>query len=142
LKKEKVIVAFTIEKSGKLVSVCEGTTPSYLVYRFGKQSKIELQIPARNAKSWSFFRFDSRTRPGGPTEGGFGEYSLRFSNQQADYTILQNWNNATQSYGIAVAVDTNKKSVLLKGAPNSQIGSLVLLETEAEKIPNGHFANE
>lgn len=134
---EKTIFSFQENKSKKLVSVCKGTTSEYLVYRFGRKDKVELQFPNQlDENSWKKFEFFGRSRPGGKMNSGFGDYWLSFNSGPAQYVIFQEWNDEDRTYSIGINVEMKGKTVVLMGNKKTQQGSLVLLESEAQRIQN------
>jgi hypothetical protein len=134
---EKTMLSFQTLKSNKVVSVCRGENSKYLVYRFGKTGKIELQFPDElNENSWKKFEFFGRRRPGGKMNAGFGDYSISFRNGPAEYVVFQQWSDEDDTYAIGVNVEANGKTTTLKGGRKSQQGSLVLLESEAPHLQN------
>jgi hypothetical protein len=134
---EKTVFSFQESKSKKLTSICKGTKSEYLVYRFGRKEKVELQYPAElNESSWKKFEFYGRRRPGGKMNAGFGDYTLSFENGQVQYVVFQEWSDEDDTYSIGVHVDANGKTTVLKGNKNTQQGSLVLLESESQHIRN------
>lgn len=134
---EKTVFSFQEIKSKKLTSLCKETNSEYLVYRFGRKDKVELQFPKElNESSWKKFEFFGRRRPGGKMNAGFGEYWLSFSNGPAQYVVFQEWSDEDGMYSIGVNVEVKEKTIVLKGSKNTQQGSLVLLESEAKYIRN------
>jgi hypothetical protein len=136
LKSEKNIFSFET-KAKKILSICKGDNNSYLTYRFGTIDKTELQFPQKlDASSWKEFEFSGMRRGGGKQNAGFGDYSLLFEVGNIGYTIFQEWDNEEDTYSIGVIVSGKGKPVTINGRKETQEGSLVLLEGEAEYLPN------
>lgn len=134
---EKVVFSFQENKSKKLMSICMGGRSAYLVYRFGKHQKIELQFPEQlNENSWRKFEFSGLRRGGGKANAGFGDYSLTFAKGNTEYSVFQEWNDENETYSIGINIQVNGKSVVLVGDKKTQQGSLVLLEEEVTNIQN------
>ena len=134
---EKTVFSFQEIKSKKLTSLCKGVDSEYLVYRFGRKDKVELQFPSElDESSWKKFEFFGRRRPGGKTNAGFGDYWVSFSNGPAQYVVFQEWSDEDGTYLIGVNVEVKEKKIVLQGSKKSQQGSLVLLEAEAKRIRN------
>lgn len=134
---EKNVFSFQEKKSKKVMSVCAGPNSGHLVYRFGKPEKVDLQFPAHlDASSWGKFEFSGLRRAGGRSNAGFGEYSLSFVNGNAEYIVFQEWSDEDSSYSIGINVQMNGKSINLAGDRKTQQGSLILLESESQRIRN------
>lgn len=128
-KEEQVIFSFTVTKTNKTASLCEGEKSLYLSYRYGATDKIELQYPSRlDESSWSKFEFAAYSRGGGIENDAMGDYSVSFNNHGARYIVSQSWRLAEDEYFIGILVDINGKRYILQGDKESQVGSLVRLE--------------
>lgn len=137
LQSESVVFSFQESKSKKLAAICKGKDSAYLVYRFGTTEKVELQFPnLLNENSWRKFEYSGRRRGGGKQNAGFGDYTLSFKNGPAEYYVFQEWNDEDSSYSIGISVQANGKSKTLFGNKKTQLGSLVLLESEGENLRN------
>jgi hypothetical protein len=131
---ELTIFSFKLIRGERYVSVCRGGFGGYLVYRFGVSLKnVELQFPKKLSKdSWRGFEFHGFSRGGGAENDAMGDYSLSFSNSGVQYTVFQGWRAISNEYNIGVTVDLGKSRILMEGDPNSQVGSLVRLEGNAQ----------
>jgi len=137
---EKTVFSLQAVTSKKLASVCRGENSEYLVYRFGRIGKVELQFPEElNESTWKKFEFFGRRRPGGKMNAGFGDYWISFRNGPAEYTVFQQWSDEDDTYSIGVNVAVNGKTTTLKGDRKSQQGSLVLLESETPRLRNSAY---
>lgn len=135
--REKIIFSFQGKKSKKLMSICRGGDPSYLVYRFGNSQKVELEFPEQlNESSWKKFEFSGLRRGGGKANAGFGDYSLSFSKGNVEYSVFQEWSDEDDTYSIGINVQENGKSVIISGDKKTQQGSLLLLDEEDKHIRN------
>lgn len=125
-------------KNGKVLSVCKEINDGYLVYRFGKVGKVEFEYPkSLGYDSWKKFEFSGISRCCGKVNSGFGDYSLIFSSGNIGYTIFQEWNDEEDTYSIGVMVSgAGKSPTKIYGVKDTQEGSLVLLETEGQRLPN------
>jgi hypothetical protein len=123
------VLSFKTERGSRTMSVCEGANSSYLVYRFGPAGRIDLQYPAvAGAKSWELFEFSGYSRGGGASNDGMGDYSLRFANRGAVYTVFQNWRVENNEYQLGILLEVKGERIVIKGDAATQIGSLVSLE--------------
>lgn len=131
------IFSIQLKNSKKWISLCKESDSRYLVYRSGTKKNIELQYPADlDENSWKKFDFAGRRRGGGKANAGFGDYSLSFTNGNAEYVVFQEWSDEDDTYSIGINVQGDKKSITLLGNPKTQKGSLVLLESENKNISN------
>lgn len=128
LKSEKTIFEFNTTPRKKTVSLCEGEKQNYLVYRYGRPGKPEIQYPLiLDENSWGKFNLDGYSRGGGIGNDAMGDYSLSFTNIDTEYIITQNWRLATNEYYIGIIIKTPTKQYVVHGDPKTQIGSLLLL---------------
>lgn len=134
---EQIIFSFDT-KNAKSLSICKGKLDEYLVYRYGSDSKIELQFPREiDSNSWKNFDFSGMSRAGGKANAGFGAYSLSFGIGISSYSVFQEWDDDEGTYNIGVTVNVGKnKPIKIVGLKQTQEGSLVLLEQETERLPN------
>ncbi|HJV87498.1 MAG TPA: hypothetical protein VJ698_18660 [Noviherbaspirillum sp.] len=134
---EKAIFSFKETRSRKFMSICEGSSASYLTYRFGTKEKIELQYPGQlDEHAWKKFEFSGIRRGGGKENAGFGAYTLTFVNGKTEYVVFQEWNDEDETYSIGINIQTPGKTTVLLGDRLTQKGSLVLLETPGARIRN------
>lgn len=133
---EKLIVSFQIKNSSKLLSVCEGPKESYLVYRFGKKDKIELEYPEKkDLTSWKKFQYSGYYRGGGFENSAMSLYYLSFSNKGVKYTIFQGSSvlDKEGNENRVVNIEINKDSSFtktLEGDIATIQGSLSLIKEE------------
>ena len=137
-KNEKVIISFST-KVRKNLSICKETKNNYLVYRYGRGKKVEMQYPhVLDNTSWDAFTFSGRGRAGGKENAGFGDYDLTFSVDGFGYTVFQAWNDEDESYQVGIVVRNAKteRETRIEGLSDTQKGSLVLLDEEKNYIQN------
>jgi hypothetical protein len=136
-KNEIAVFSFQEEKSKKLASICKEKESKYLVYRFGTAERVELEFPSsRDKNSWKKFKYSGRERNGGKQNVGFGDYTLSFRNGPAEYYVFQEWDDEAETYSIGINIHINGKSRTLFGSKSSQVGSLVLLDSENTHLRN------
>lgn len=77
--------------------------------------------------SWSKFKYKGYFRGGGIENDSMGDYTLSFSNKDAEYTIAQSWRLAAKEYNLGILVETATASTVLNADQSTQSGSLELL---------------
>lgn len=133
---ETTVLSFQTEAGLRTISLCEGAGSTYMVYRSGRPKHIELQYPrVANTNSWRSFEFAGYSREGGASNDAMGDYTLRFVNRDVVYTVFQSWRVSGSEYRVGVVIEVKGKAVVLKGNADTQIGSLMSLETN-KKIKN------
>lgn len=112
--------------SGKTALICKGENESYLVYRFGTNSNIELQYPAElNELSWQLFTYSYYFRGGGKENAGIDMNYLTFTNNGYTYKIYQEYSAEDNSENAGIIVtDKDMKETDLKAVKKSVNGSL------------------
>ena len=134
---EEIVFAFQL-KNLKWVSVCKEKNGSYIVYRFGTKSKIELQYPSKlDSTSWQQFTFQGYVRGGGKQNAAMRFGYLNFYNNDINYEVYDLWNSDDDKEKCGVWVKPNKKTIDMKGNLESRKGSLVELiyEDKIKKEP-------
>jgi hypothetical protein len=126
--------------SGKTAVLCEGPKGSYLVYRFGTVTKVELQYPAvLTANSWRKFTYFSYHRMANPVAE---RYRLSFSNGGNEYALFDMTDAVTTESGdedyardVGVSVTLPKGKVITIDAKLSSVqGALVLTEEQQARV--------
>lgn len=136
VQRETTVFSFQT-KSRKTLSLCKGSNGEYLVYRFGRVGRIELQFPdTLDGSSWGRFEFSGTQRGGAAGNAGFGDYSLAFATEGAGYTVFQEWNYEDATYAIGVIVSGRGEPLVIDGVKATQVGSLVLLAKESARFLN------
>ena len=101
---ETLVFSCSIPKKGKHASICASSdyseTSGYLVYRFGKPSKIELTYPEKlDDTSRAAFGYGMMS-----VSGGGGEW-YRFKNGDVEYYLYEGTGKGWSSSGISVQKD-------------------------------------
>ena len=121
--------------SGKTAIICTGENESYIVYRFGTNSKVELTYPAAmNSDSWSLFTYSYYYRGGGKENAGLDLNYLTFENNGYTYKLYQEYSAEDNSEVAGILVTgANGVETDFKAVKNSVKGSLIDLRYN-EKI--------
>jgi hypothetical protein len=134
---EATIIGFQLRDSPKFVSVCEsqGQGLSYIVYRFGAPSKVELEYPRDLASSWESFEYSYYFRPGGASNAGLDLNYLSFTTGGWKYVVYDEYSyeSNTGSIGIKLFDLQGKRNYDLPGRYDSLRGSLSSLRDEPER---------
>jgi len=127
LKNEKVVFAFQL-KNKKWVSVCKEINESYIVYRFGTKTKIELTYPSvLDTTSWQKFSFNGYNRGGGKQNAAMYWGYLSFTNNNVNYEIYHHWNSEDDKELCGMRIALNGKKTELSGILNTRKGHLLSL---------------
>ena len=130
---EEIIFAFQL-KNQKWVSVCKEKEEKYVVYRFGTQQRIELQLPEKlDSTSWQQFTFKGYSRGGGKQNAAMYFGFLGFFNNEVKYEVYETWNSEDNLEHCGITIIAGKKETDLKGILKSRKGSLLSL-LDNEKI--------
>lgn len=113
--------------SGKTAVICTGDSDSYIVYRFGINSKVELVYPAAmNSDSWQLMTYSYYFRGGGKENAGLDLNYLSFENNGYLYKLYQEYYAETESETAGIIVTgANGVETDFKAIANSVKGSLV-----------------
>jgi hypothetical protein len=136
---ETTVFAFQT-KSGKTAALCRGPKGSYLVYRFGTATKVELQYPAKlDASSWQKFTYWSYSRGGGAANEGVESSQLAFENGGVEYTLSDETRaiydkNHEEDYRRSVGIDVKVKgkTVSVVGIPATAVGDLLKVKNDGK----------
>lgn len=102
LENETVVIEFDT-KNEKHLTVCRDKKDKYLVYRFGTNTKVELQYPEKlDESSFKKFDYSSYMRPGGIENLGMNLDYLSFVNNGYRYVVYKTY--AAESVGNEDAV--------------------------------------
>lgn len=125
---EKVVFSCTVAKSARIVSLCSSKQltkeQSYLQYRFGLPSKIELEYPKERSRPSEAFKYSHYFRAQVDTT------EISFSLNGYEYAIVDDYNGeqkpAQHSQGITITPPNNGKPVTLncRGRVQAQYGDL------------------
>ena len=112
---------------GKTAVICVGDSDSYIVYRFGTNSKVELVYPAAmNSDSWQLMTYSYYFRGGGKENAGLDLNYLSFENNGYLYKLYQEYSAETESESAGIIVTgANGVETDFKAAAKSVKGSLV-----------------
>ena len=112
---------------GKTAVICTGDSDSYIVYRFGTNSKVELVYPAAmNSDSWQLMTYSYYFRGGGKENAGLDLNYLSFENNGYLYKLYQEYSAETESETAGIIVTgANGVETDFKAVSNSVKGSLV-----------------
>jgi hypothetical protein len=137
---EQVLFSFRLKTNNKIAVLCRQKSNKYLVYRFGTNSKIELQYPAvLNAASWKLFKYSGYRRGGG--RGSIEEeHILSFVNKGTAYKIFDEYASGFNDEGsVGVLVKINGRQTKLPGNIHSKTGTLGLLRDYESLIHNSYL---
>jgi len=106
----------------------------YIVYRYGKDNKIELEFPEKNAQSWKRFTFNYYFRGGGKPNAGLDINNVKFENNGFKYTIYSSYSAGDakneESYTVGILIyDKDEKLTRIEGVPATEVGSLGVFRT-------------
>ncbi len=112
---------------GKTAVICKGENESYLIYRFGTNSNVELQYPAElNESSWQLFTYSYYYRGGGKENAGLDLNYLTFTNNGYTYKLYQEYSAEDNSENAGIIVtDKDMKETDIKAVKKSVKGSLI-----------------
>ncbi len=125
-KNEKLIFGFNTQK-GKSLSVAIDKNHKYIIYRYSKGKKVELQYPKELTSSFKRFIYSYYMRGGMGNEGEDLNY-LRFHIGHILYVIYDEYNSGDDSRHIGIRVKdvkSGKDCVDIEGDPKTMKGSLV-----------------
>ena len=134
---EEIIFAFQL-KNLKWGSVCKEKKGGYIVYRFGTNTKMEMQYPAiLDSTSWQQFTFQGYMRGGGKQNAAMRFGYLNFYNNDINYEVYDLWNSEDDKEECGVSVKLKTKTIGMRGNLKSRRGSLVELiyEDKIKKEP-------
>lgn len=134
--KEKVILSFSIEESGKTLSLCVSDEQDYIVYRFGTTENIELEYPSDKKDSWNKFTYSYYLRGGGTENDGLDLNYLQFEIGNYLYEVYEEYSaSEDRTYvGVRIINKINNNEVDITGDCKNRIGSLIYLrETKIKK---------
>lgn len=147
---EDILLSCETQKSHRFLSLC-GKKPSpnnsgYIVYRFGRPQKIELEYPYDKHDAFKKFTYATYSRGGGKQNAGLNLFSVQFNNQGVDYDVFSDWSAEDSHWYRGVTVYANsdqevtiecRDSVIdnIKGGTN--ILNWFFLQIEDLIIPNG-----
>ena len=139
---ESTVFAFRLSVSLKCISVCQSQSigNTYIVYRSGLPSHIELEYPKDKRTSWQSFEYAYYLRGGGVANDGIDLNYLSFSNGDWKYIIYQEYSAETNTTAVGIRLINNKdgRKLDLPALADSVEGSLVPLR-DNDKIAKGEM---
>ncbi|MXO05090.1 hypothetical protein [Flavobacterium sp. HBTb2-11-1] len=126
---EETIFSFKT-KNGKTVLLAKDRKNAYLIYRYGKDNKIELEFPKDKKESWNKFTYFYYIRGGGKANAGLDLDRIAFVNANIEYVIYSDYsagdfeNEESYYIGIRVIDLKTKKETNIKGQKESTVGSM------------------
>lgn len=117
---EQVVIFSFKTESGKVLSLLTDANENYLIYRFGKPDKVELQYPEiADNTSWNKFTFQSYNTP---TEN---LVHISFENIDTKYNIYFNENIKTPTDNkVGIQVILPNKTIDIRGDLKQITGNL------------------
>jgi len=141
---ETSVISFRLAGSLKYVSVCENLSAgnSYIVYRSGLPSRIELEYPKDKSASWRSFEYAFYLRGGGAENAGLDLNYLTFFNGDWEYVIYEEYfaDTGATNVGIRLVNEKEGKELDLPALGSSVQGSLGPLRDD-ERVPKGEIPN-
>ncbi|BAF71774.1 hypothetical protein [Sulfurovum sp. NBC37-1] len=107
-KGEKLLYGFTTEK-GKIITIAVDSHARYLVYRYGKEGKIELEYPKHHKNAFKRFTFSHYFRGGGAQNEGLDLNTLFFTNRGYTYRIFDNYSAADDHREIGIRITKKER---------------------------------
>jgi hypothetical protein len=125
---EECVFSFNT-KNGKTMLLAKDKSNKYMVYRFGKKDKIELEYPQKDDQSWSQFTYNYYFRGGGKQNAGLDIDNVRFEIDGYTYIIYSSYSagddNNDESYSIGINIyDKNDNRIKIVGIPKTEKGNL------------------
>jgi hypothetical protein len=133
VKPDEQLVFGLITKHGKALGIALGKNNSYLVYRYGKKGRVELEYPAKKDKSsFGKFTYSSYYRGGGKSNLGLDLQRLSFRNHNADYEIFYEYSAEYDTEYVGVCIDGDE-TISVKVPPGKYVGTLRDVSNFAER---------
>ena len=130
LPNEEVIYSFET-KNGKKMSLVKDKSNTYIQYRFGTKTKVEMEFPAERTKeSWKKFHYNSYMRGGGKENAGMEIDNILFTNNGYEYVIYRSYHAEGNDYSAGIIIkDSNGKETRINGNYKTVKGCICDLET-------------
>lgn len=125
-------------ENNKLLSICVSSSPSYIVYRYGHQGKIELEYPKNKDQSWNSFEYKYYLRPGGASNEGADLNYLSFTIGNFSYVIYDDYRAGNDETKIGIGVSDKKTNAytLIEGLEKTKVGGLAKLRgSKVKEVP-------
>lgn len=135
---EEFVLNFTSQTGDRLV-IAKDTSNKYLVYRFGTESKIELEYPSQRKNSWENFKYSWKVRNEGIENKNKDLNYLYFKKGNYRYVVYQEYTARSKEtkYGIKVINLKTQETTKIKAKPSTVEGSLGELR-DNDKIKEGN----
>lgn len=129
LPNEEVIYSFET-KNGKKMSLVKDKTNTYIQYRFGTKTKVEMEFPAEKTKeSWKKFHYNSYMRGGGIQNAGMEVDNLSFKNNGYEYLLFRTYHAEGEDYSAGIIITDGKgKETRINGNYKTVKGCICSLE--------------
>ncbi|MFN8258750.1 MAG: hypothetical protein U0W24_23885 [Bacteroidales bacterium] len=131
LKDESIVFSFET-KNGKRMCLALGKDKKYLVYRFGKDGKVELQFPENLENSFENFTYNYYFRGGGASNMGLDLNYVSFSGDTHKIIIYEEYSSGdpenpveTVSVGLKIIDLKSGKENKIEGKTGTKQGSLI-----------------
>jgi hypothetical protein len=131
LKDESIVFSFET-KNGKKMCLALGKDKMYLVYRFGKDGKVELQFPENLENSFESFTYNYYFRGGGASNMGLDLNYVSFSGDTHKIIIYEEYSSGdpdnpeeTVSVGLKIIDLKSGKESKIEGNAATKQGSLI-----------------
>ncbi len=135
---EDIVLSFTLKGKGKQLLVCKDRNNTYLVYRFGTATQVELSYPpVLDSSSWHKFYFWNYHRGGGIMNEGMDEVFLSFVNNGIKYRIYETYYSVDSSSAVGILIKKGNKTIDLPGLYKTKINGLSDLAMYDDWLPNG-----
>jgi len=121
-------------KNGKTMMLAKEKSNKYIVYRYGKNNKIELEFPEKNEQSWKKFTYSYYLRGGGKQNSGLDIDNINFQSNGYKYIVFSAYSagdeESEESYSVGIIIyDKDEKRTVIKGNPKTIIGKLIDFRT-------------
>ena len=138
---ETTLFSFVTSR-GKQAILCEGPRGTYLVYRFGTATKLELQYPrVLDASSWQKFTYWEYHRGGGAHNAGRDTHQLSFSTGKTTYELVdETVDSYTKGHGeierreVGIRVRSGNNNLFIAGKEASADWYLQLDDRQRKKV--------
>lgn len=129
LPNEEIIYSFET-KNGKKMSLVKDKTNTYIQYRFGTKTKVEMEFPTEKTKeSWKKFHYNSYWRGGGIQNAGMEVDNLSFKNNGYEYLLFRTYHAEGEVYSAGIIIkDSKGKETRINGNYKTVKGCICNLE--------------
>jgi hypothetical protein len=142
LENEELLLSFQTE-GGKTLYIGIDKQQRYMVYRFGKRGKVELQHPKTVEGSFDRFTYGFHLRGGGPENEGLDLNHLTFTGATHKFVVYEEYNYTPTgrqevAVGLRVINLKTKRETDIKGRAKTIKGTLIgLRDNELVKTEDG-----